>query len=49
MNNTPKSYGSGIPCSVYLEPDVFKIVEEKRGVVSRNSFLSNIIKNAIYE
>lgn len=44
---SPKLYGGRIPCALYLEPEIFDIIEEHRGKKSRNSFLIGIIEKSI--
>lgn len=44
-----KLYGGRIPCALYLEPEVFDIIEERRGKKSRSSFLNGIIEKSIEE
>lgn len=41
----PKLYGGKIPCSLYLESEVFDRIEKERGKKSRNLYLNEIIKN----
>ena len=43
----PTLYGGKVPCALYLELEVFDIIEAKRGKKSRNSYLNELIENSV--
>lgn len=48
MNKSkPKTYGGRVPVAFYLAPEVFDQLENKRGKMSRNSYLNDLVTKAI--
>jgi hypothetical protein len=43
----PLLYAGRVPCALYLELEIFDIIEAKRGKKSRNSYLNEIIEKAL--